>query len=329
MAKKRRLRFRFTLATLLVGVTLLCVGLGYQTQQARRQREAVALICATGECTAVYDYEVGNGLSYPTEPELSSWLLEAFGKDFFYDVEVLWVGNDNPHRGSRTPKWDAASLRHVQDLPGLEQLVLCYTRLSDEAMAELSRSGSLRKIGFAGVEFTGPQRLAPVARMKQVNALTFHNCESLMTQDLMTLQALPIEQLTVRRLYNVPSDLGAQIAGFRQVQSLELYAVPLTDDDLEAISKLEHLRELNLRHCRPERQLSLADARLIAGMPKLQLVHLYEADCSDEVLRALAACPSLQTIKISWYPDGLTPKQESARQAHIRQLLPSKNVVFN
>ena len=85
--KSERRFLRFSVRTLLIVLTILCIWLGWKVERARRQREAVAFVHEMGG-SVNYDYEVDNdGRFAPNaEPPGPKWLRRQLGVDFFDDV---------------------------------------------------------------------------------------------------------------------------------------------------------------------------------------------------------------------------------------------------
>src|SRR5262245_12387912 len=90
-------RLRFSLRTLLVLVTLLCVGLGWYVSRVRPQKAAVAKLRAHG-IKVGYEFqrdELGryfvDGYDGSAVPK---WILQLLGRDFFYPVSYAYCGKD-------------------------------------------------------------------------------------------------------------------------------------------------------------------------------------------------------------------------------------------
>ena len=87
--KPKRRWFKFSLRTLLVVMTALCVWLGFKVNAARRQKEAVTAIFKAGG-TVSFDYQmVPDGPLYDdfkidtaALPRGPDWLRHIFGDDF-------------------------------------------------------------------------------------------------------------------------------------------------------------------------------------------------------------------------------------------------------
>jgi hypothetical protein len=85
--KRKRRWLQFSLRTLVLAITLVCIWLGFTANQAKRQKRAVEALRATG-ATILYDYQVneygGHDLSKPSPPPPGpDWLRNLIGLDYF------------------------------------------------------------------------------------------------------------------------------------------------------------------------------------------------------------------------------------------------------
>ena len=92
---KRRWRLpRWTMKTMFVGVTIVCVWFGLLSQSAKEQKRAVEALREFDGVTIAYDYEVrvlDNGYWEPIpkaefSPPGPAWLSDLIGIDYFADV---------------------------------------------------------------------------------------------------------------------------------------------------------------------------------------------------------------------------------------------------
>jgi hypothetical protein len=122
--KQKRRRYQFSLKTLLVGLTLLCLGPGgyvaYEQNKARRQKGAVDSIEELG---GVVDY--GRNVS-----ARSAMLRQILGDDSFGGVESIdfW----NPSRVTD------AELKHLAGLKRLTTLHLDNSQVTDAGLEKLA-----------------------------------------------------------------------------------------------------------------------------------------------------------------------------------------------
>ena len=120
--------FQFSLKTLLVIITLLCLGPGgyvaYEQNKVRRQREAVEAIGKLGGIV-VYDHSA---------PARSATMRQILGDESFGNV--AWVRFDN----SRVTD---ADLVHLTGMVKLERLYLDSPQVTDAGLAKLTGLKSL------------------------------------------------------------------------------------------------------------------------------------------------------------------------------------------
>jgi hypothetical protein len=155
---------QFSLATLFVVVTVLCVGLALVVAPVERQRRAVAAIEALGG---------GVGYAKPDETVSEalprSFLRRWLARDYF--DEVRWVD----FRGTQVTDTGMAQLHgltgldalfiggtqvtdaglaHVQELTRLKCLLLEGTRVTDAGLVHLQASTDLQVLYFDGTHVT-------------------------------------------------------------------------------------------------------------------------------------------------------------------------------
>lgn len=96
-ATPRRAWWRFGLRTLLVGLAICCLGLGWWVHGARNQRLAVARITELGG-RVHYDYEFaadGRTMIDEASPPGPAWLYEWLDIDLFCDVRHVYLQTSN------------------------------------------------------------------------------------------------------------------------------------------------------------------------------------------------------------------------------------------
>jgi hypothetical protein len=146
--KPKRRWFRFNLRSLLVLVTIACVGfgwLGVKVRAKQREREAVkALRDLGGEVR--YDYEFNSNWSEvenPTPPG-PEWLRELLGNDIFACAV-------SAHCGPQTTDVD---LRHLAAFGQLRALYLGETQITDEGMVHLRGLNKLEWLSLPNIKIT-------------------------------------------------------------------------------------------------------------------------------------------------------------------------------
>jgi len=95
----KRRRFQFSLRTLLLVVTVVCVWLGVETERARRQKRAIDAILAAGG-RVHYDFQIADddSLLPAAKPWAPRWLESALGREYLCRVEcvTLYPTKDHP-----------------------------------------------------------------------------------------------------------------------------------------------------------------------------------------------------------------------------------------
>ena len=129
-SKPRRRWFQFSLRTLFVLVTVLCVWLAMTANRARKQREAVAAIEAMGG-TVYYDYQIDSTVTFlrRAKPDGQKWLRELIGKEYF--VSVYGVN----FRNTRVTDSDLEHMKMM--LTNLQWLNLESTQVTDAGLEHL------------------------------------------------------------------------------------------------------------------------------------------------------------------------------------------------
>jgi len=154
----RKRLFRFSLRTMLVVVTVLCVLLGWKVYQVNKQKRVVAWVWDMGGAV-VYDYEdykfdeecvwVGTGPGLPGP----DWLCELVGVDYF--ATILMVGLSNTQVSDLSP---------LENLTNLEQLFLLNTPISEVSpLAKLTR---LKTLDLGHTQVTDLSPLANLTKLK-------------------------------------------------------------------------------------------------------------------------------------------------------------------
>jgi len=91
--------FRFSLRTMLVVVTVLCVLLAWKVWQVKQQRDAVAWVHQMGG-SVVYDYQYDYLSTKPiiarnAKPPGPNWLHHLIGVDYFISPHFVYLQNSN------------------------------------------------------------------------------------------------------------------------------------------------------------------------------------------------------------------------------------------
>jgi len=132
---------QFSLLTMSVVVTVLCVGLSLVIVPAERQRRAVAAIEALGGAVG---YEESDQSNERLHRLFRCWLP----RDYFDQVRSVLLPNTVTDAG----------LAHLHGLTGLERLWLNSTQLTDAGLAQIHGLTGLKWISFGGNQVTDAGR---------------------------------------------------------------------------------------------------------------------------------------------------------------------------
>lgn len=168
---------RFTLRTLLVAVTILCVWMGWKVQRAKKQREAIATIRNAVSPAYVpmlniyYDWQERPGRviipSTKTDAEvvvtsshlLPDWFRNALGEEYFQEVVAVEIPEaDDPTEIVRAlaklpelkyvriffPGIDDNDVGMLAGIRKLDSLYLFDPQITDKGIEQLHRCSSLR-----------------------------------------------------------------------------------------------------------------------------------------------------------------------------------------
>ena len=217
--KPRRRWAQFSLGTMLLAVTALCVWLALHTRAAERQRKAAAGILELKE-QVFYDYQLrGEGVYGNLPPPGPAWLRERLGIDHLANVDgiVLW-----------NPQTVGTALRYLKDLPTCRRLYLQFneTRLTDAELADLALLVQLERLEIQSPKKTD-RLLAALKSLKNLESLTISG-----------------------RAAGISDEGAAHLAGLKSLRRLVLASQEnesgITDRGLAHFRGLTRLQELDL-----------------------------------------------------------------------------------
>jgi hypothetical protein len=252
---KRRPRWlRFSLRTLLVVMTLLCVWVGIRANAGRRQREAVEAIKSAGG-TVVYDYQYvprakPTGLplfdyrvDFDAQPPISFWLRMALGDDCFRTVVAVYFNDPKPNIAK-------AEFDQIAALPALRQFVLGPDqpgwKIEGSDLAALAEPNQLEVLQLFGTHVTGDM-LAQLHSLTKLTAVTISNSDfddAAMEQigKMTNLRSLDLDGTEV-------TDAGIrQLRNLTKLKQLYLHRTAITDGGLKQLADLKQLVELWVQH---------------------------------------------------------------------------------
>ncbi len=242
--------FRFRLKWLLLFVTVFAIYLGYETNQAIKQRKAFAIIQKVGG-KLFYDYEVDPQDDYrhiqqgTVSPRGPSWLRNLVGDDYFRTAVVIEL--------SRSSAGDAELGELSNLLPDVAQVWLRSTHVSDEGMSHLKNFSRLEALSLDMTSITDVG-LSSVAKCTHLRDL----------------------QLTHTQV----TDSGLkQLCVLRKLEKLGLSRTVVTDEGLIPILEALHnsLRWLNVQNT----NVSDECVPYLVALPRLDFINVKESNMTE------------------------------------------------
>ncbi len=179
-------------------------------------------------------------------------------------------------------------------MPSLANLMHMSGAIDDRGMEALSKAKNITALHMQDFRITD-QASESLKKFTKLNSLVLFRCSNFTSQGLLALKGLPLNRLTLRALPGVDdagmaffgdvpklrrlylqelpsvSDVGlTQLANLKDLEVLDIWAIPMSNKSLETIGKLENLRELSIR------TTDITDAAIdpILALPKLQRLTL-------------------------------------------------------
>lgn len=175
VVQKRRW-LRLSLRTLFVLVTVLCLLLGWKSNVAVQQRDAVQIIREAGG-GFTYDYQQGNSTRLANNPPGPPWLRNKLGIDFFANViqvdchdlafeDIAAIGKLSQLQRLNLNATRVSTLSPLANLTRLQVLECRETNIVD--ITPLRRCGELQFLQLNG---TRVRDLRPVSRLARLEEL--------------------------------------------------------------------------------------------------------------------------------------------------------------
>jgi Leucine Rich repeat len=201
--------FSFSLRSLLIVVTILCVGLGWKMHQVRNLRRAVAEVHRLGG-DVNFRYELDR--APPVEPPGPKWLRRILGDDFFVEVNQIQIYTDQAND---------ESLAIIASLPHIDSLIVRSNGITDKGLASFSQASGLEALELRSTKITG----AGYLQLKEL---------------------LTLKSLILRDDSTVTDAWLSDIAELKQVRYLFLQNTQITDRGLAALRPATWLRQIDL-----------------------------------------------------------------------------------
>jgi hypothetical protein len=256
-ARPRRRMLRYSLRTLLVAMTMLCVVLGLWVNGAERQRRAVAAIQAAGGYV-FYDYERPDAAPIVGQLPGPDWLCERLGVDYFADVTYAYLSR----------RATDETVAHLRSLTSLEELLLYGTPVSDVGLAHLSGLSRLEHLSLFGTQVTdvGVANLSGLTNLErlslfgtQVTDAGVANLSGLTRLEELSLDGTQVTDVGLTHLVRLTS-----------LKELSLIGTQVTDAGLAHLTGLTSLEALFLLGTKAS---DTGCARLQQSLPNCEIIH--------------------------------------------------------
>lgn len=315
--------FRFSLRTLLVLTTLVCVWLGLQVNQAARQRRAVQAIEEL-DAELVFAHDVEGSLSdagedgflsevphWLDEPPAPAWLVRVLGPDYFRRAVYL---RELPHgpdhltqvlraiAGLTTiERVDLHSAARRQDLQllstlrGLRVLDLNWGGIEVDALPDLAKLTRLEVLSLGEVDSDPRPFLARLTSLRRLDAGSYCDDNGEASDTLSYLGGLRLlEDLRLNGAY-VTKPGRTALASLTRLRRLDLPGVEMDDWVAQPLVNLKELRDLDLSGA------NLTDGALeqLAKLPALRRLNLAGAEIGDEGIMHLSSSKALESLDLT------------------------------
>lgn len=262
---------RFSLASVLLVVTVVAICLAPIVNRVHHQSRTIETI-----------ERIGGTVQYGPERARSSRLRSLLDDDYFRTPSLIDLQS--------CPATDAL-VEDISHLPGVLQLNVCETKITDEALRHVARMRQLKAldIGFNNITNDGLVHLAPLDELLYLGL----DVTEVNDDGLESLRELP--QLHQVHLYgnNITDRGAAKLATITWICEFDLANTLITNDGLAHLAKLPHLTSMRLDQMSlgSGEQLRIDDGCVphLIAMPELLYVSLSNLTITDEGLARLKA----------------------------------------
>jgi hypothetical protein len=286
---KRRWR-TMSLRVLMLLIALVAIWLGRETNRARRQERAIAIIEKAGGQFLYDDLvdEENAGSPVPRRAAWKNWLMRVFGDDYVRRARMLDFGPYGIHRRLSEESWNT-----ILELDDLVSLNLRGFDIDDGHLAGLRRLTGLRWLSLSSnLELTS----AGLAHLEGLRHLSDLDLATTYISDEGLAHLSGLTQLTSLDLvYTDTGDAGlAHLRGLSKLQSLFLRGTRVTDAGLAHLRAMHELFQLDLAGT------EITDAGLadVAAFTKLCSLMLDGTQITDAGMAHLAKLDKLEQVTI-------------------------------
>lgn len=302
----RRRRLRITLRLSMALVLVLGILMGWQVNKARKQKEAVAAVKASGGSVR-YHWEFVNGkLAKGTQPNAPKWMRRLLGDEFFQ--EIVQVNLHTTVDNSTGKRHELASVDRADDLLALlgnhqeiRMLSLQGRQVTDESLRSIGQLENLEHLQIFYAGRVTDDGIAHLVGLKVLNSIHIDSSQ-MSDRGLAILASLPrLENLSLQGHHF--SDAGlASLKDMTNLKRLHVGQPRIHVDSFEAritdrgIAYLKNLTDLIVLDIK---QSAVTDKGLeeLKGLSKLKMIYLSQAATTRAGRESLkAAIPNLMVI---------------------------------
>jgi hypothetical protein len=317
---------RFSLRTLLVVVTGICLILGFLGESARRQRQAVEAIEALGG-TVGYASLLGTPIrgGPAADTPLLPYVRATIGRDYFERAAEVHLSRS----GVRQLRGRVGELApHLARLAPLDSLSLFSLTLEGDDAEKVFRSANPRRASCAMMTLSDSDA-AGIACAANLRELGF-NDTTISVKGIANFKSLPhLENLWIscRHSWISPSgkeivwdaethalrdDVASVLAGFPKLKSLSLSWTQLTDVGIDALTRFDRFKTFGVS----SPQVTDASMQFLVRCKKLECLSVAGTKIGDASLPLLQELPRLTTLSLS----GAVTNDGLIEVAKLRQL---------
>jgi hypothetical protein len=252
----RWFRPRISLRALLLIVAVfgaLFAFLAMQWRSARRQEAAVAALQPVGGVGG-FDYRLKNHGPDSSSPKQATWvpdwLREPLGRHFFETVRTVVFGHpNNPANHPNFPQTRDDAMEMLQQFPGLRELELFRTDITDRGIEHIEHCHELHNLTFYHNKCITAEAMRSVKKLRRLH--TFYSAGTLNSEaGFAHLKELPrLRELLVhdfRPQSTITNDALKHIGEMKSLHLLSICSTSVTDEGLIPLEKLPELKELGL-----------------------------------------------------------------------------------
>jgi internalin A len=300
--KPRRRWYQFSLITLLIGLTLFSLPLGYiawEREQCRRGEEALKRLDPDNSNTRMV-FQSSFEIPARTTTGRPDWLKYLLGNDQFRTVHFATLTGESITDND---------LELLTALPNLHDVIIQSPQVTDEGVAHLPRLKAVESFSFFANERVTGKGWEIIGKWHGLREVSFRAC-NFRDDDVSKLR--PLTNLRSLHL-NGTNITDSGLEGISQLASLEGFNLSFTnvsDSGLRHLAQLTNLQWLNLSYTKA----AGTGLTQLSNLPKLESLNLRGSNVTDNDLAHIAAIKNLKGLDLS------DTEITDAGLAHLRNL---------